>query len=85
MQVTLIGRSRRLAVINGEVVKVGDEYKGSKVRAIKAGKVEMDDAAKSLSMAPDVKKSAPKIAKGRKKSVVIPAGNASSKANRSNQ
>lgn len=85
MQVTLIGRSRRLAVINGAVVKVGDEYKGSKVRAIKAGKVEMDDAAKSLSMAPDVKKSAPKIAKGRKKSVVIPAGNASSKANRSNQ
>jgi hypothetical protein len=85
MQVTLTSRSRRLAVINGQVVKVGDEYKGAKVRAIKAGKVEMDDAEKSLSMAPDVKKSAPKMAKGRKKSVVIPADNASPKVNRSNQ
>lgn len=80
MQVTLIGRSRRLAVINGEVVKVGDDYKGSTVRAIKTNKVVMDDAEKSLSMTPGVKKSAPKMAKGRKKSVVIPVDSASSKA-----
>lgn len=80
MQLILIGRSRRLAVINGEVVKVGDNYKGSTVRAIKANKVVMDDAEKSLSMAPGVQKSAPKMAKGRKKSVVIPVDSASSKA-----
>lgn len=82
MQVILTGKSRRLAIVSGAIVKVGDDYKGSKVRAIKANQVVMDDAEKSLSMTPDVKKSAPSRVKTRKKSVVISADSVPSKAHR---
>lgn len=85
MQIILTGKSRKLAVINGAIVKVGDDYKGSKVRAIKANQVLMDDTEKSLSMTPDVKKSAPKRVESRKKSVVISADSVPSKAHREKQ
>lgn len=85
MQIILTGKSRKLAVINGEIVKVGDEYKGSTVRAIKTNKVVMDDAEKSLSMTPDVKKSAPERVKSKKKSVVISADSVPAKANKEKQ
>lgn len=80
MKMTLTGRSRKLAVIDGEVVKVGSEFRGSKVVAIKADKVVMEDTAKSLGVNPNVEKKAPRLAAARKKVVVVPAGSASSKA-----
>ncbi len=80
VQVILSGRSRRVAVIDGEVLKVGDQYKGSKIVDIRANEVVMDDAAKSLGVTPDVEKTVPVVSKVKKKSVVIPEGNVSSKA-----
>lgn len=80
MKMTLIGRSRKLAVIDGEVVKVGSEFRGSKVVAVKADKVVMEDAAKSLGVTPNVEKKAPTLTAARKKLVVVPAGSPSSKA-----
>jgi hypothetical protein len=80
VQVILSGRSRRVAVIDGEVLKVGDQYKGSKIVDIRANEVVMEDAAKSLVVTPDVEKTAPVVSKVKKKSVVIPEGNVSSTA-----
>lgn len=85
VQVILSGRSRRLAVIDGEVVKVGDHYKGSKVVAIKANKVVMEDAAKSLDVTANVSKKKPVPVPVRKKRVVLPAGDVSPKAMGSHQ
>lgn len=56
MQLILIGRSRKLAVIDGQVVKPGDTYKGSKVLDIKSGEVVLQDASKSLKLTPNVEK-----------------------------
>ena len=77
--VILSGKSRRLAVIDGEVVKVGDQYKGSKVVAISANKVVTEDAAKSLYAMPNVSKTKPVLVPARKKRVVLPAGDVSPK------
>ena len=65
---------------DGEVVKVGDQFNDSKVVAIKADKVVMDDASKSLRTTPDVEKKKPVVSKSRKKSVMIPEASVSSKA-----
>jgi hypothetical protein len=83
--VIVSGKSRRLALIDGEVVKVGDQYKGSKVVAIKADKVVMEDAAKSLGATPNVSKTKPVLVPVRKKRVVLPAGDVSPKAMGSHQ
>ena len=80
VQVIVSGRSRRIAVIDGEVVKVGDEYKGSKIVAIRADKVVMADATKSLGVTPNVSKKKPVLVQVRKKRVVLPAGDVSPKA-----
>lgn len=85
MQMTLTGKSRRIAVIGGDVVKAGDQYNGSKVLAVKADKVVMEDAAKSLATTPNVTKTKPAQVPVRKKRVVLPAGDVSPKAPGSNQ
>ncbi len=85
VQVILSGRSRRLAVIDGEVVRVGDHYKGSKVVAIKANKVVMEDTTKSLDVTANVAKKKPVRVPVRKKRVVLPASDVSPKAMGSHQ
>lgn len=85
VQVILSGRSRRLAVIDGEVVKVGDHYKGSRVVAIKANKVVMEDRSKSLDVTANVSKKKPVPVPVRKKRVVLPASDVSPKAMGSHQ
>lgn len=58
-------------MIDGQIVKAGDVYKDSKVSAISADQVTMDDAVKSLSMTPDVtKKTALRVYSQNKKVVV---------------
>ena len=56
MQLILIGQSRKLAVIDGQVVKPGDTYRGSKVLAIKPGEVVLQDASKSMKLTPNIEK-----------------------------
>ena len=56
LRLTLVGPSRKFALINGQVVKPGDVYNGSRVLAIKSGKVVVEDASKSLNLAPGVEK-----------------------------
>ena len=85
MQMVVISQSRKFAVIDGEIVKVGDEYKGSKVVAIRADKVVLEDAKKSLTMMPDVAKKPPARFMSKKKRVVLPAGDVSPKAMGGNQ
>ncbi|NJD36053.1 MAG: hypothetical protein FIA96_14685 [Betaproteobacteria bacterium] len=79
-QMIVSGKSRKFALIDGEIVKVGDQYKGSKVVAIKADKVVMEDASKSLRVTPEVEKTAPVVSKVKKKSVVIPVASVPAKA-----
>lgn len=79
-QMIVNGKSRKFAVIDGDIVKVGDKYKDSKVVAIKDDKVVMEDASKSLRVTPDVEKKAPVVSKIKKKSVVIPEGSVPAKA-----
>jgi len=73
VQVILVGKTRRFALVDGNVVKVGDVVNDSKVLAIKANRVVTEDESKSLSMLPNVEKKAPASVKSRKKLVVIPA------------
>ena len=79
LQVILTGRSRKLVVVNGEVVKVGDLYKGSKVVAIRGDKLVLEDASKSVDMTPGVSKAKPAPLRVQKKRVVLPGGDVSPK------
>ena len=73
IQLMLVGRTRKFAMIDGQVVKPGDEYKGSKVIAVRSDQVIMGDTAKSLSMTPDVAKKTPlQIYSQNKKVLVTP-------------
>lgn len=56
LQLILIGQTRKFAVIDGEVVKPGDIYNGSKVVRIDAGEVVVQDRSKSLKLNPEVEK-----------------------------
>jgi MSHA biogenesis protein MshK len=58
VQLILIGPSRKLALINGQTVKPGEAYNGSKVLAIKPGEVVVQDASKSLKLTPAIEKKA---------------------------
>ncbi len=55
-RLTIVGMSRKFAIINGKLVKPGDNYKGSKVLDIKAGEVVMRDKSKSLQVNPLINK-----------------------------
>ncbi len=52
----VIGPTRKFAVIDGRVVKLGDTYNGSQVLDIKSGEVVVRDASKSLKLTPAVEK-----------------------------
>ena len=71
IQLVIIGRTRKFAMIDGQIVKAGDEYKGSKVLAVRSDQVIMGDAAKSLSMTPDVTKKTPLREYSQKKSLLV--------------
>ena len=71
VQVVIIGRSKKLAVIDGQIVKVGDEHGGSKVVAVRAGEIVKEDAAKSLLTTPAVAKHAPVAVYAQKKKVLV--------------
>jgi hypothetical protein len=56
MQVILIGKTRKFAIIDGQAVAPGQTYNGSKVLAIQPGEVVLEDASKSLKATPGVEK-----------------------------
>lgn len=56
LQLIVVGPTRRFAVIDGEVVKPGDAFNGSKVLHIDAGQVVVQDPSKSLKLTPAVEK-----------------------------
>ncbi len=55
-RLTIVGKSRKFAIVDGQLVKPGDDYKGSKVLDIKAGEVVMRDKSKSLQVNPLINK-----------------------------
>jgi len=57
LQLILIGESRKFAIINGQIVKPGKLYNGSRVIDIKSDGVVVRDRSKSLKLIPSVKKS----------------------------
>ena len=58
-------------MIDGQIVKAGDEHNGSKVLAVRSDQVLMEDAAKSLSMTPDVTKKLPLRVYSQNKKVLV--------------
>ena len=60
--VTVTGKNRRYAVIDGQVVKPGDQINGARVVAIKANSVTLkqNDSRQVLSLTPGVEKKTPK-------------------------
>lgn len=82
-QVIVVGRTRKLAVVEGETVKVGDMYRGSKVAAIRTDKIVMEDSTKTIAVTPGVEKKI--LVSGKKKRVAKHAGGPASKSIGSNQ
>lgn len=58
LRMLVIGKSRKFAVIDGQVVRPGDAYNGSRVLAIKPDSVliEGSDGPKSLKLIPEIGK-----------------------------
>ena len=58
VQMLLIGKSRKYAIIDGQIIKPGGNYNGSRVVAIKSGLVVLqgDDALQTLKMHPTIEK-----------------------------
>lgn len=60
VKVTVVGRKRRLAIVDGKVVQVGDSIADTKVTEIRGYDVVLDgDKEKSLSATPNVEKKPP--------------------------
>jgi len=55
LQSVLLSSQRRIAIINGERVSVGDEIDGAIVAAIDAGRVILDHDGKTLSLSISVR------------------------------
>lgn len=72
-RVTVLGAKRRLAVIDGKVVKAGDPLNGSRVVAVQRDKVVTEDESRSLIIAPNVRKAPTTRVSTTKKAVVLPA------------
>ncbi|MBK6636814.1 MAG: hypothetical protein IPG34_03510 [Rhodocyclaceae bacterium] len=72
-RVVVLGKTRRLAVVDGKVVKAGDPLNGSRVMAVQNDKVVTEDEARSLIISPNVSKPAPNRTPTTKKAVVLPA------------
>ena len=79
IQVIVIGRTKKLAVIDGQIARVGDNHKGSKVVGVLPGKVLLEDTEKSLMMAPAVEKRPPLVVYAPKKNVLVTSANESAK------
>ena len=58
LQLLLIGKSRKYAIIDGQIVKHGGSYNGSRLVAIKPGGVvlQSEEGAKILKMHPTIEK-----------------------------
>ena len=58
LQLLLIGKSRKYAIIDGQIVKPGGSYNGSRLVAIKPDLVvlQSDDALQTLKMHPAIEK-----------------------------
>lgn len=58
LRLTVVGKTKKFALIDGQVVKPGDIYNGSKVLAIKPGEVVVRDneVSRSLKVTPGVEK-----------------------------
>jgi hypothetical protein len=56
VRLVLVGKTRQLALIDGQVIKPGDMHNGAKVEAIGRSQVQMEEKEKSLKLAPGVEK-----------------------------
>lgn len=81
VRVTIVGKTRRFALIDGQVVKVGDIHNGSKVVAIRSGEVVVEDATKSLKMAPGVEKKMIKPVTPKKPAKIAPVKKSATNGN----
>lgn len=62
VRLVLVGKTRQLALIDGQVIKPGDSYNGVKVEAIGRNQVQMEEKEKSLKLVPGVEKK--KVSRG---------------------
>lgn len=81
VQMIVTGKSRRFALVNGRLVKVGDAISDTRVVAVRPDRVVTEEGAKSLGIMPGVSKTAPASTGGRKRAVVLPAPEATAKSN----
>lgn len=77
VQVLIVGKTRKLAVVDGVVVSSGDMVNEAKVAAVRSDKVVMEDEQKTIVLRPGVEKRSPTSARAvkvvAKKAIVIPA------------
>lgn len=85
VQMTLIGKMRRVALVDGQQRKTGDKLAGSTVTSIKRERVELEDTTKSLPVFPGLIKQKPSTTRRIKHSVVLESGDVAAKANGGNQ
>lgn len=85
LQVIVAGKTRKVAIIDGQMVKTGDTFKDVKVTQIQSNRLVMEDEAMSMGISPNMEKTAPARVTARKKVVVITGGNMPENANRSNK
>ena len=91
VRLVLVGKTRKLALIDGQVIKPGDMHNGAKVAAIGRNQVLMEEKEKSLKLAPGVQKKKPSRSvapKKQPKRIIVggtPAANEKQTGNRSSQ
>jgi len=90
VRLVLVGKTRRLALIDGQVIKAGDTYNGARVESVGRSQVLMEDKEKSLKLAPGVekKKASHAVAPKQPKRIIVggtPAANEKQTGNRSSQ
>lgn len=84
VQVMVVGKSRRIAIVDGQVVHPGDTMFDTKVADIQSNRVVLEDDTKSLRMTPNIEKTAPATTSQQKKQITITGDSVPSNANRSN-
>lgn len=89
LRLVLFGKTRRLALIDGQVIKAGDMHNGVKVVAIRRGEVLAEQKEKSLRLTPGVeKKKASRIAPRQPARIIVggkSVANENQTGNRSSQ
>ena len=72
VRLVLVGKTRKLALVDGQVIKPGDMHNGVKVAAISRNQVQMEDKEKSLKLAPGVEKAkARRVAPKQPKRIIV--------------